>query len=632
MLVVITIACLAIEIWMPSRTDFGPTWLLLGPSLGLIFGSIPAAAIRNRMKKISRQSEDQADLISLLMKDYSSDRGDWLWSCDAEGKLHGITAKFAECAGVHPSALEGAAFIDFLRERLPDRSTALAEIVTAMRQRKPFFDIEVKVASGSGGGERWWRLAAKPVFREGRFTGYIGTSTDFTAEVVAKETVNFLAYSDGLTGLSNRSHFAQRLNECVARLERYGTAFSVCYLDLDKFKAVNDSRGHQCGDRLLVEVANRLRRHMRSTDTVARLGGDEFAVIMPDQSSTQTVEVLAGRLIEEIGKPFEIDDVVVSIGLSIGIAMAPINGTRPDQILRNADLALYRAKAEGGSRCRFFESRMDSEMRERRILELEMTEALETDEFVLHYQPLIATADGTISGFEALIRWNHPMRGQVPPSEFIPIAERSTLIEQIGEWTVAVACRQLAILPEHLTVAVNLSTRHFRNGDIAALVSRELAKNGVAPHRLELEITESLLIDNPEDMALKLRAVKEIGVSIAMDDFGTGFSSLSYLLKFPFDKIKIDRSFVTASSEDFSAREILRSIVSLARTLKIAVTAEGVETIEQADFLRETGCNLLQGYLFSRPLPPESLAAHLGLPPQKMDRLAEDLHETAHAA
>jgi len=611
MVVIITICCLAIEIYAPDHWRAELVWLMLAPGFGLIFSALPMILVRRKYRMVERRAAEQTDLVGLLLKDYAADRGDWLWSSDIGGNLHGVNAKFAAQVGEAIEAMEGRPFLDFLAKRQLDESISFNEITMAMRQRKPFFDIEMKLRGRDG--EVWWRLAGKPAYRENRFCGYVGTASDITAEIRAQETISFLAYNDGLTGLSNRSHFSKRLNESVARLERYGSPFAVLYLDLDKFKGVNDSRGHQVGDRLLVEVGKRLGSLIRDTDMVARLGGDEFAVIVPDGADAAALSLLAQRLVAEIEKPYEIEGDALIIGLSVGIAMAPINGTRPDQLLRNADLALYRAKDEGGNRFCFFDSRMDSEIRERRVLELELAEALENKEFVLYYQPVISTADGMVSGFEALIRWNHPIRGLVPPSEFIPIAERSTLIGAIGEWTIAEACRMLARLPERFTIAVNLSTKHFRTADIASLVSESAKTAGIEPKRLELEITESLLIENPEDMAQKLRDLKRAGMMIAMDDFGTGFSSLSYLLKFPFDKIKIDRSFVSASSEDNAAREILRAIVSLAGTLDMTVTAEGVETAEQADFLRETGCDLLQGYLFARPMPEADLAPILGL-------------------
>jgi len=612
-IITITVCCLVIQAYAPEGWLYGAAWLMVAPAIGLIFSALPTMALVRRYRAVARRADEQTDLVSLLLKDYAADRCDWMWSSDVEGKLFGVSEKFATQAASSISSLEGKPFLQLLRERFADDEMAYSEISLAMRQCRPFHDVEFKVRRE--GGEVWWRLAGKPVYRETRFNGYIGTMSDITTEVRAKETLSFLAYNDGLTGLSNRSHFTKRLNECVARLERYGSPFAVLYLDLDKFKAVNDSRGHQMGDQLLVQVGRRLGGLVRDTDVVARLGGDEFAIIMPDGADAEALASLAKRLIAVIEQPFTIEGEELIIGLSVGIALAPTNGTRPDQLLRNADLALYRAKEEGGNRFCFFDSRMDSEMRERRILELELAEALVNDEFALHYQPVIAPNDGTVSGFEALIRWHHPIRGLVPPSEFIPIAEGSSLIAAIGQWTVGEACRMLARLPEHLTVAVNLSARHFRTADITKLVSEATREAGVDPRRLELEITESLLIENAEEMALKLDELKRAGFRIAMDDFGTGFSSLSYLQKYPFDKIKIDRSFVQSSSEDRAAREILRAIVGLAGTLNMAVTAEGVETADQATYLRSIGCDLLQGYFFARPMPEADVADFLERPP-----------------
>ena len=414
-----------------------------------------------------------------------------------------------------------------------------------------------------------------------------------------------------LTGLLNRAKFTEHLKHAVSRLERYGSPFTILYLDLDQFKAVNDSRGHLIGDKLLTEVSNRIRATVGETDLAARLGGDEFAIILMNSCDAKSAAKLASRLVESICKPYVLDDETVSIGVSVGVAMAPVNGTRPDQILRNADLALYRAKAEGRATYRFFETHMDASIRERRMLEMELREAIKTGEFVLHYQPLVSAENHQPDGFEALVRWNHPIRGIVPPAEFIPIAEQSGLIQQIGDWTIHEACQAASRWPEHMGVAVNMSAKHFQMSDIASVVKQALADLGLAPERLELEITESLLIVNPDEVIAKLKEIKTLGISIAMDDFGTGYSSLSYLLKFPFDKIKIDKSFVTASSEDVAARDILRTIVSLAKSLKIRITAEGVETQGQVDFLRELACNQLQGYYFAKALNEIDLAVYL---------------------
>lgn len=476
--------------------------------------------------------------------------------------------------------------------------------------RQTFQDVNLLVVAD--GKECWWSLTGKPAFDvEGNYLGYIGTGSDITQRKMTERRITMLAHHDSMTGLLNRTKFTEHLNSCVARLERYGTPFAVMFLDLDHFKSVNDSRGHMAGDKLLVQVAKRLGEVMRDTDLAARLGGDEFALILPSECEDHDVMALAERLIEQIRQPYTIDEEYVVIGVSVGIAMAPLNGTRSDQILRNADLALYRAKADGRSVYRLFESEMDSEARERRLLEMELRHAIENNELVLYYQPLVSAFDEKPVGFEALIRWNHPIRGLVPPAEFIPIAEHSSLIVDIGDWTILEACQAAVTWPEHLSVAVNLSAKHFRQSDISVIVQKALAISGLAPERLEIEITEGLLMEHPDQVVLKLDEIRALGVSITMDDFGTGYSSLSYLQKFSFDKIKIDRSFVHASSDNEVSRDILKAIASLGKTLKLKITAEGVETREQADFLAAIACNQLQGFFFSRPLDSIDLPLYL---------------------
>lgn len=609
-ILLITVCCILIELFLPENE---PTliWLLFAPALGLIVGLVPAMIIRNAYRRSRRRESAQSEIVGLLLKDYAAERGDWLWRTDVNDCLVGVGEKFAAQAGEKAEDLESRRLVDFLRTRINERGTAFGEIDVAIRQRRSFYNIEASVRGRDK--DRWWRLAGKPVFEEGRFAGYIGTISDISAEVEARQTMHRLAYRDGLTDLGNRSSFTRSLEECVARLERYGTPFALLYLDLDKFKAVNDGFGHAFGDRLLTEVAKRLKSILRESDIIARIGGDEFVVIVPNEVGKDEVGMLASRLIAAVKRPYEIEAETLVIGMSAGIAMAPINGTRPDQIVRNADLALYRAKTEGGNRHCFFESRMDSDIRERRMLELEIADAIEQDEFVLHYQPLVSSQDLSVIGFEALIRWNHPIRGLLSPGEFIPLAERSALIGQIGEWTLHEACRELARLPRHIKIAVNLSTKHFELADMISVVRTALDSTGIDPGRLELEITESLLMNNAEEMAETLHGLKELGVRIAMDDFGTGYSSLSYLMKFPFDRIKIDRAFVTALAQEKTAQEILKTIVGLASTLHMSVTAEGVETEEQSAFLRATGCDTLQGYYFSKPLALEEILRRMDI-------------------
>ncbi len=564
--------------------------------------------VQHVLKEID--SRNQKNVISLLLREFEENSSDWLWEFGTDGKIHRVSDRFSMATEIPKSELIGMDFIEFLRSHLSGENFHFQEIIDAVAAKETFNGIEVGV--NIGGRDVVWRLSGKAAHDpNGNYSGYIGTASDITSEKTAEKKINYLAHYDALTGLLNRGRFGDMLNQCVSRLERYGTPFSVFYLDLDRFKLVNDSSGHLVGDKLLVEVGNRIRDEVRESDIVSRLGGDEFAIILPNLSDSSEASVLAERLVRSIEKPFDIDTESLTIGLSVGIAIAPINGTRPDQILRNADLALYRAKEEGRGMYRFFEAEMDSNARERRMLEIELRQALTDGEFVLHYQPLVEAENGEPTGFEALVRWDHPIRGIVPPAEFIPIAEQSGLIREIGDWTIREACHAACDWPSDMTVAVNLSPKHFMLSDIEAVVRDALLKSGLEPGRLELEITESLLIDRSDEVLDKLGNLKELGVTIAMDDFGTGYSSLSYLLKFPFDKIKIDRSFVTALTTDPAARDILRSIVALGKTLKMNITAEGVENSEQADFLKEVACNHFQGYLFSKPMGPEEMAGYL---------------------
>ncbi len=549
---------------------------------------------------------EQKDLISLFLKEYEDNASDWLWEIDALGHFEHTSERLAKAFGQKQDEIAEKNFFEVMAELGAGENRQFAEVMRAIEAKESFREIEISVSVR--GVTDWWRISGKPTFDAlGSYSGYIGTGSNITTEKNAELRISMLAHSDVLTGLMNRAKFTEKLNNSVARLERYGTPFTVLYLDLDRFKLVNDTRGHPVGDKLLAAVAHRIRSVVRETDSVARLGGDEFAIILHESADAVFAAKLASRLIQEASAPYIIDGETFRIGMSVGIAIAPINGTRPDQILRNADLALYRSKQDGRGVFRFFESQMDSEVRERRTLEVEMRQALENKEFVLHYQPLVSSDTGAPTGMEALLRWNHPIRGFIPPAEFIPIAEQSNLIQEIGDWTISEACRAASHWPHDIIVAVNLSVQHFMRSDIAAICESALAESGLNAERLELEITESLLIDNTDDVLAKLRKIKDIGVTIAMDDFGTGYSSLSYLLKFPFDKIKIDRSFVMASSHDDVAKAILRMISALGDTLGIRITAEGVETQEQVEFLRSIACHQLQGFFFAKPLTPEEM-------------------------
>ncbi len=408
-----------------------------------------------------------------------------------------------------------------------------------------------------------------------------------------------LAFHDTLTGLANRALLREHLSNALTRVKGEGTLAMLC-LDLDNFKAVNDTLGHPTGDALLCEVAERLKATV-SEGFVARLGGDEFALVTT--TSERSVARLANDIIAAVAKPAIVNGHRIVINTSIGIALAPQDGNDAVELLKNADLALYRAKNEGKGSYRFFESAMDAEAQERRRVEIDLHDALANGELELYFQPLFTLSQNRVTAFEALMRWNHPTRGLVPPVNFIPLAEDTGLIIPIGEWAIREACRIAAQWPEHIRVAVNISPIQFRSPALNGIILNALAESQLAPNRLELEITESLFIDNVEATLASLHNLRSLGVRVALDDFGTGYSSLSYLRAFPFDKIKIDRSFIVDLLAHDGATAIIKSITTLAEALGMETTAEGVENIDQLDILRDQGCNQIQGYYFSRPLP-----------------------------
>lgn len=439
--------------------------------------------------------------------------------------------------------------------------------------------------------------------------GWVATYSDVTARKQAEARIIHMARHDALTDLPNRTFFHDRMVQATASGASIEGSAVLC-LDLDRFKAVNDTLGHAIGDRLLKEVTTRLKAALPEAAILARLGGDEFAVLLA-QAGPEAASLVAKSLVEEVCRGYEIGDHRVNVGLSVGIALAPADGRDPDQLLRAADMALYRAKEEGRGTYRFFEHDMDARMQARRQLELDLRQALAGDQFRLHYQPLVTMDTGRIAGFEALVRWHHPVRGLVAPAEFIPIAEEIGLIVPLGDWILREACREAATWPSHVRVAVNLSPVQFRSPALVLSVVAALGAAGLAPDRLEVEITEGVLLQDTKATIAILHDLKTLGVHIAMDDFGTGYSSLGYLRAFPFDKIKIDRSFIAdlASREDAIA--IIKAITGLGASLGMTTTAEGIETLEQLERLRGEGCHEVQGYLFSRPKPGSEVQAML---------------------
>jgi diguanylate cyclase (GGDEF)-like protein len=436
--------------------------------------------------------------------------------------------------------------------------------------------------------------------------GWVATHEDITEQRRSEVKIEYMAHHDSLTGLANRVLLNERLEQAIGRINREEMV-AVHHLDLDQFKAVNDTFGHPVGDKLLKIVADRLRGLVRETDTIARMGGDEFVIVQPFITDPADATALAQRIIKLMSEPYGIDGHQAVIGASIGIAVGPGDGSSADKLLRNADLALYRAKGDGRGTFRFFEPAMDLQMQTRRIMEQDLRKALPAGEFELYYQPVVNLVNGEISGFEALIRWNHPERGIVSPAAFIPLAEEIGFIVPMGEWVIRQACVTAARWPGHLRIAVNISAVQFRNPGLMQVIVGALAASGLDPTRLEIEITETVLLHNREATLAVLHQLRALGVRIAMDDFGTGYSSLTYLQCFPFDKIKIDRSFVKDITENSGSLNIVRAVAALANGMGMTATAEGVETREQLDQITSEGCTEMQGFLFSQPIPAHEI-------------------------
>ncbi|WP_420871827.1 putative bifunctional diguanylate cyclase/phosphodiesterase [Bradyrhizobium septentrionale] len=432
--------------------------------------------------------------------------------------------------------------------------------------------------------------------------GWVATIEDVTERTRTENRIAYMAHYDALTDLPNRVLFRERLERALKAL-RPDEQLAVMYIDVDEFKSVNDALGHQIGDELLRAIADRLRSCVGEGDVAARLGGDEFAVIQTAiRDQTQTMQLLAA-IYQAIRQPVDCSGHLITTDASIGIAVAPADGLDLDQLLRNADLALYGAKSDGRRTYRFFETGMDARAKARRSLELELRQAIADGSFELHYQPLLHLEDSRVSCCEALLRWRHPERGMISPADFIPVAEDTGLINDIGHWVLNTACREAVNWPEHIHVAVNVSPIQFKSQTLALNVAAALAASGLAPSRLELEITEAVLIRDDEAALDILHQLRELGVRIALDDFGTGYSSLSYLQRFPFDKIKIDRAFIKDLAGAGASSTIVQAVVNIAAASDMTTTAEGVETEQQRNMLRVLGCTEMQGYLFSRPVP-----------------------------
>ncbi len=544
-----------------------------------------------------------------LVKEFEASGKGWFWETTREGALSYISESVAGALVRGPEDLLGRPFTDLISTEVADGSaTSERTLGFYLSSHVAFQDLIVRAKTKN---EIWWSISGRPVHDEiGRFFGFRGFASDLTKMRQSEVELDRLARQDSLTGLANREALRRALDDALVSAVRRKHRCSVFLLDLDRFKAVNDTLGHPAGDTLLRLVSLRLRDEVGQLGQVGRLGGDEFEVVLPAASSKSELSNLAQRIIDGLSRPYTINGTVVSIGASIGIVTSDYDDRTSDDLMRDADLALYAAKAAGKGCFRFFAAQMHEAARERQLMESDLRLALEKDELRLMYQPCVDSETETVTGFEALIRWHHPEHGPMSPAVFIPLAEEIGLINEIGEWVLRTACKEAAKWPQHITVAVNLSPVQFRSHALPAIVRSILAEADLPAKRLELEITEGVFLSNDDHVHDMIASLKNIGLKLALDDFGTGYSSLSYLQRVPFDKIKIDQSFVRGASDPESRNAaLIRAMVALASDLDMQTTAEGVETQDELLLVRQLGCSLVQGYIFGRPMPPEDACA-----------------------
>lgn len=561
-----------------------------------IFGVLALARWVFAQLKKNADVGSQSESASLLLQEYEQRGVGWLWQVDAENRATYISSRMVALLGRPASQLLG--------HSLPSLLGGNAELGRKLLDKEPFANLEMELETPRG--PRWISIAGDPIVDTAdRFEGFRGVGSDITEIRQTQERLTHLANMDVLSGLPNRGRVRQLLGEALRAAASESRACAILFLDLDGFKPVNDTFGHPKGDAVLRAVAKRLMSEVGPAGHVGRMGGDEFAVVIPDAQSRKTVEQMAQRIIDSIKEPYEIDGTSIGIGVSIGCAFGPIDGATVDDLILKADLALYEAKGAGRGIARYFSSELQSEKEGRVRLEQDLRAALPARQFHLVFQPLIAAKTQKLVGFEALIRWNHPKRGLVPPNAFIPVAEEIGLMPELGEWVIEEACRAAASWPDNICVSLNVSPKQIVLAGLPNTVSEALARYRVQANRIELEVTEGVFLGDNGPTLDVLRRLRQLGLGIALDDFGTGYSSIGYLNKAIFHKLKIDGSFVREAGTRADNVAIIQSIVQLAKSFRMSVTAEGVETTEDFERMRDLGCDIIQGYLFGKPLSYE---------------------------
>ena len=557
-------------------------------------------------RKVSEASlNEKSETVSLLLKEFEDTGADWLWQTDTSRRLTHVSPRFAHAIGRPAEELEGKPFLQLVAGESWETgkfSTALHELAEKLKRRDSFSNMLVPVQIN--GENRWWELSASPKMDDsGIFHGFRGVGSDITQQRESADKISHMARFDTLTRLPNRLQLTEALAKALQTAEKWNGRCGFMMIDLDRFKAVNDTLGHPVGDRLLARVSDRLRSIMTDNELCGRLGGDEFAIVIKDASDTEYMEILAQKIIDTLSRLYEIDQHTLYIGASVGTAIGPRDGRTVEMLMRSADLALYRSKDHGGGVFHHYEPKLHVQAEERRVMEIALRKALENDEFLLNYQPVVSADTGGVVGFEALLRWNSPKFGNVSPVKFIPLAEDARLIIPIGEWVLRTACREAMNWPSTVKIAVNVSADQLTEPNFINMVVSALKDSGLPAHRLEIEVTESIFMREGQGAAETLDEIIALGINLSLDDFGTGYSSLGYLRKTRFTTIKVDRSFVQGAAKKApESLAIIRAVVAMADSLGMSTTAEGAETEDEVRMIKSLGCTKIQGYYFGRPM------------------------------
>ncbi|MEP5510321.1 MAG: EAL domain-containing protein [Erythrobacter sp.] len=570
-----------------------------------VLGLIEVARVHYAARIAQSGMAEKQEVVSLLLREFEENEADWLWEIDPTRRLRNVSPRFAYSLGCSQSEAEGRALLELIAGanwKDGESPVSLHDLADRLKNQENFSNFLVQVTIK--GEDRWWELSGTPLRNEkGRFSGFRGVGSDVTERRQSSEKIEYLARFDTLTSLPNRLQLTESLGEALHYAAQWRSRCALLMIDLDRFKAVNDSLGHLTGDKLLAQVSSRLQALMNENLICGRLGGDEFAIVIRDASHPDFVRTVAREVIDALSEPYKVDQHTLYVGASVGSAIGPRDGRTVEELMRNADLALYRAKdAGGGEHCKF-EPSLHASAEERRQLEASLRAALTRDEFVLHYQPVVDAHDHSIVSFEALVRWDSAEHGFVSPGKFIPLAEDTRLIVPIGRWVLFQACQEATNWPDHVKVNVNVSPEQLLEPEFHQDVVDALSITGLRPHRLEVEVTESIFMRDATIARNSLEQIMALGCSVALDDFGTGYSSLGYLRKLRFSTIKVDRTFVTGAAQGSNeSLAIINAVVAMAKNMRMTTTAEGVETSEEAELIRSLGCDKIQGFYFGRPM------------------------------